>query len=200
MKTAPYLKLIFCLLLFLLPLGTNFAHSYNQVFELPVEPAKSQQSKKIKHSKKQAKISKIPKERSWGVWTLAIGSYLIVFALFSALFFLGFYFYLYLLALLLLIFIFGVYLTITGVSIIDQTYIHYSDNAEMMAERLRPSIFRDFFFAGLMALAILGLIILEFYLSAWLCLIAVLALITLAAMKISALKKALSDSKKEKIE
>jgi hypothetical protein len=46
----------------------------------------------------------------------------------------------------------------------------------------------------------LGLITLEFYLSAWLCLIAVLALITLAAMKISALKKALSDSKKEKIE
>jgi hypothetical protein len=70
----------------------------------------------------------------------------------------------------------------------------------MMAERLRPSIFRDFFFAGLMALAILGLIILEFYLSAWLCLVAVLAMITIASLKISALKKANSDSKKEKIE
>jgi hypothetical protein len=187
-------------MLFLLPLGTNYAHSHNRVSELPVEPAKIQQSKKVKHSKKQAKNYKIPKERTWGVWTLSTGAYLIVFALFSALFFLGFYFYFYLLALLLLIFIFGVYLTITGVSIIDRTYIHYSDNATLQAERLRPGIFRDFFFAGLMALAILGLIFLEFYLSAWLCLIAVLAMITLAAMKISALKKSIADSKKERIE
>jgi hypothetical protein len=65
----------------------------------------------------------------------------------------------------------------------------------LKAERIRPSIFRDFVFAGLLALAILGFILMQFYLSAWLCLIAVLAMITVATMKMSTIK---SDKKRDR--
>jgi hypothetical protein len=190
MKTAQFLNLIFCLIVFVMPFSNSFGASVYSSYEYPLKPLlkKAAKSKKAKASKKPKKNFSLPKERSWGIWSLSTGAYLIVFALFSALFFLGFYYYYYLLALLLVLLTFGIYLTVNGVSIIDRSFIHYSDNPELRAERIRPTIIRDFIFAGLMSLAILGLILIKFYLSAWLCLIAVLAMITVATMKMSAIK------------
>lgn len=190
MKTAQFLNLIFCLIVFVMPFSNSFGTSLHSSYEYPLKPLpkKAAKSKKAKASIKSKKNFSLPKERSWGIWSLSTGAYLIVFALFSALFFLGFYYYYYLVALLLVLLTFGIYLTVNGVSIIDRSFIHYSDNPELRAERIRPTIIRDFIFAGLMSLAILGLILIKFYLSAWLCLIAVLAMITVATMKMSAIK------------
>jgi hypothetical protein len=192
MKRAFYLKLILSILVFLMPLSPSFSTSQYNSYEIPVKPSyeKVSKTKKTKSRKKSRNNYRLPKERIWGIWSLATGGYLIVFAIFSALFFIGFYFYLYLLALLLILLIFGIYLTANGVSVIDRSYIHYSDNPELKAERIRPTILRDFIFAGIMTLAILGLILIQFYLSAWLCLIAVLSIITVASLKLSAIKKA----------
>lgn len=195
MKSAYRLRLILCLFYLLMPFGLSA--SQTNLFERPVEPTivKVSESKKTKRTKKPKNNYRLPKDRVWGIWSLATGGYLIVFALFCALFFIGSYYYLYLLAILLVLLVFGIYLTANGVSIIDRSYIHYSDHPDLKAERIRPSIFRDFVFAGLLALAILGFILMQFYLSAWLCLIAVLAMITVATMKMSTIK---SDKKRDR--
>jgi hypothetical protein len=197
MKKIDYLKLIFYLSIFFMPLNFSLGASQFVVNEIPVEPSlqKVSKAKKTKTAKKPRNNYRQPKDRVWGIWSLATGGYLIVFALFSALFFIGFYYYLYLLAILLVLLIFGIYLSANGVSIIDRSYIHYSDHPDLKAERIRPSIIRDFVFAGLLTLAILGFILMQFYLSAWLCLIAVLAMITVATMKMSTIK---SDKKRDR--
>ncbi len=197
MKRALYLKLILSLLVLLLPLSHSYSASQHLSCETPVKPLLKKVSKKekTKLQKKPRNNYSLPKDRVWGIWSLATGGYLIVFALFSALFFIGFYYYLYLLAILLVLLVFGIYLSANGVSIIDRSYIHYSDHPDLKAERIRPSIIRDFVFAGLLALAILGFILMQFYLSAWLCLIAVLAMITVATMKMSTIK---SDKKRDR--
>lgn len=187
MRTALRIKLFLCLICFLLPFGL-FA-SQGSLSTTPIEPAivKVSSPKKTKRVKPRENY-RLPRERLWGVWSLATGGYLIFFAIFSALFFIGFYYYLYLLAILVVLLVFGIYLSINGVSVIDRSYIHYSDHPELKADRVRPTIIRDFIFAGLLSFAILGFVLIQFYLSAWLCLIAVLAMITIAAMKLSALK------------
>jgi len=191
MKTVLHIRLFLFLLILLLDVNHSLAVSQCSFCKTPVEPTvvKGLTIKKNKQAKKNRKIYKIPSERTWGVWSLSIGAYLVVLAVFSALFFIGFYFYLYLLAILLVIFIFGIYLTVNGVSIIDNSYIHYSDNPELNSARVRPGIVRDFVFAGILLTAILGFILIQFYLSAWLCLIAVVAMITFALLKLASLRK-----------
>ena len=113
-------------------------------------------------------------------------SYLFIF---SAILFIGITFYWYLFALLLLGAILGVLLVISGVSNIDQSYIIYSDNADLRIERLRPQMWRDFIFAGIFILTIIPLLLLQFYLTASLVLALVLALLILALLKLGEIKR-----------
>jgi hypothetical protein len=167
------------------------------VLEMPVKPAgqelKQQKSKvkksKIKWNKSNINNPKIPKMRIFGVWALSIGGYSIIFALLTAIFFFGFYFYPYLLIILGVVGIVGIVLVLTGIELIDRSFIHYSDDPALKMERLKPTMSRDFIFAGLLLLCIVGLLFVNFYATALLCTIAFLALLTVALMKLAELKR-----------
>ena len=166
------------------------------VLEMPVKPGgqelKQQKSKvkksKIKWNKSNINNPKIPKMRIFGAWALSIGGYSIIFVLLTAIFFFGIYYYNYLLIILGIVGLVGILLVLTGIELIDRSFIHYSDDPALKRERLRPTMIRDFIFAGLLLLCIVCLIIVNFYATASLCTIAFLALLTVALMKLAELK------------
>ena len=156
---------------------------------ISVVPKKPRSTHKKRRKKQRKHRQAEPTQRLWGVWSLILGGYCLIFFIFSAIRFIGITFYWYLFALLLLGAILGVLLVISGVSNIDQSYIIYSDNADLRIERLRPQMWRDFIFAGIFILTIIPLLLLQFYLTASLVLALVLALLILALLKLGEIKR-----------
>lgn len=187
------IKLVFLLLLSFLVTNSNLlkAETLGNFAEFPVKPLSAKQKTKTKKiSKKNTYVkSELPSERTWGIWSLGIGGFLIIFSVLSAMFFLGFPFYFYLLAILGVLLAVGVFLSISGVGLIDNSYIHYSDNPDMIWERLKPQIVREFIFSGMLLLIALALMFINYYITAFLCLLALFILITLAFMKLYNFKR-----------
>jgi hypothetical protein len=148
--------------------------------ELPVEPKKKKQGRKRLWGTEKQK--ELPKTRKWGVFSAVLGGYLIIFSITAVLFLIGFNWYIVVLLGLLLIP--GLMLMIMGIKWIDQSYFHYSENPALLKERLRPLIWRDFIFAFILALIMVPMIIIEFYATASLILLALLALLMMAFLKL----------------
>lgn len=154
---------------------------------LPVKPAVNK--KKAKKGLKKSPPKKGNTQRLWGFWALSLGGYCIVFALLMGIFSFGSLYFGYMLILLALAAIVGLFLVLTGVWNIDQSFMHYSDNAALRIERLRPAMLREFIFAGLLFLLSIGFLLLSFYVTAALSLFAFAALLTTALLKYEEIKR-----------
>jgi hypothetical protein len=174
------------------------------VLEMPVKPGgqelKQQKSKvkksKIKWNKSNINNPKIPKMRLFGAWALSIGGYSIIFAIMNMLFFVGIYFFPYLLIILAVVALVGLFLVLNGVNLIDKSFIHYADDPLLKSEKIRPLMIRDFIFSGLLSACIVGLLFINFYITAILCGIALFALLTSAFLKQAELKRLKDKAKK----
>lgn len=151
--------------------------------ELTTTPRAIKKKKGRKLRKRRADSPSYSRQRLWGIFSLTLGGYCIIFFALSAFLFVGVAFYWYLFALLLLGAILGVMLVMAGVSNIDQSYITYSENAALTIERLRPQMWRDFIFALIFLVTIIPLLLLKFYVTASLVLLLVAVLLIIALLK-----------------
>jgi len=200
MKLVYKLKILL-LLFFFFNTQTVSAHLSNPtslvfriVETLPVKPTASK--KKANNFFKKKPPKKGNTQRLWGLWALSLGGYCIVFALLIGIFFWGVPYFGYMLILLALAAIVGLFLVLTGVWNIDQSYMHSSDNNALRVERLQPAMFREFIFAGLLLLISIGFLFLSFYVTGALSLFALAALLTTALLKYEEIKRL----KMEKVE
>ena len=72
---------------------------------------------------------------------------------------------------------------ITGIWNIDHSYINYADHKEIKAARLKKLMIQEFIFSAILFLISTGLLIVNYYFTLVLCLIAAITLLTTALLK-----------------
>ena len=140
---------------------------------------KSIEKKLPKSSKRYQKNSR----RNWGVLSVIIGSYTFGISLLSILIFLGAPYFGYLLLMFIFALLIGLFLMITGIWNIDHSYINYADHKEIKAARLKKLMIQEFIFSAILFLISTGLLIVNYYFTLVLCLIAAITLLTTALLK-----------------
>lgn len=161
-------------------------------YELPINP----QGKKVKKKKKTRKYlwgrsnqQTASKIRLWGVLSALTGGYLMVFSLLAVLFLIGFNVAWYTFFLFAFPIVPALMLLITGIQLIDRSYIYYSEHHSLKKERLRPLIWRDFVFAFILILLMIPMLGIGFYITATLLLLATVILLLTAFMKVGSYKR-----------
>jgi Flp pilus assembly protein TadB len=163
------------------------SHEIRAEIALPIKPAVNK--KKAKKVFKKNPPKKGNTQRIWGFWALSLGGYCLVFAFLMGIFFFGAPYFGYVLILLALAGIVGLFLVLTGVWNIDQSFTHYSNNTALRIERLRPIMLREFVFAGLLLLISIGFLFLSFYATMAFSLFAFAALLTTTLLKYEEIKR-----------
>lgn len=127
--------------------------------------------------------------RNWGVISVIIGSYTFGISLLSILIFWGAPYFGYLLLMFIFALLIGLFLIITGIWNIDRSYINYADHQELKAERLKKLMKQELIFSAILFLISTGLLIVNYFFTLVLCLIAAVTLLTTALLKRGQIKR-----------
>lgn len=160
-------------------------------YELPVNP-QGKKTKKKKNTRKRlwagGDHQPPTKIRRWATLSAVIGGYLIVFSILNVLFLIGFNAAWYVFFLFAFPIVPALMMLISGIQLIDRSYIYYSEHHSLKKERLRPLIWRDFIFAFMLILLMIPMLWVGFYITTILVLLATVILLITAFMKVGTYK------------
>jgi hypothetical protein len=197
------LKHIFLKLrLFFLILGLLFiempqncaATNHNEQINSQLNSYSQKKQGKKQRNKNQALFS----DRNTGLVSAIIGAYAIIFSLLFGILFFGAPAFIYLITLMSIAMICGIYLLISGIKLIDSSYIYFSENPALKIERLKSQMILEFIIAGLLLLISIALLFIKFFASFGFCIFGFALILTLATLKharIKNLKKETDSSK-----